>query len=77
MCRRSVEERVVGVGDCRHSVDLEVFVGAVDSDGLNGSPIGPARLSIVEPLVAKVFHVVGIEVGNASSDFRSVNAAAH
>ena len=42
----------MGVGDRRHGVDLEVFVGTVDSNSLDGSPVGPARLSIVEPLVA-------------------------
>lgn len=65
----------MSVGHSRHGVDLEVFVGADTCGSLDGSPVGPAGLGIVEPLVAQVLHVVGIKVRDAGSDLRSVDTA--
>jgi len=62
----------MGVGDRGHSVDLEVFVRAAGSNSLNRSPVSEGRLSIVEPLIAQVLHVVSVDLGDAGSDLRAV-----
>lgn len=67
---------MVSVGNGAHSVDLEVLVGTDAGDGFNGSPVGEARLSIIEPVVGEVLHVVGVVVGNAGGNLRSVDTSA-
>jgi hypothetical protein len=67
---------VVGVGDSRHCVDLEVLVGTVAGHSLDGAPVGEAGLGVVEPLVGQVLHVVRVEVGHAVGDLGAVHAAA-
>jgi hypothetical protein len=66
----------VGISHSRHSVDLEVFVRSDAGNSFDGSPVGPSGLSIVEPLLAQVLHVISVEVGNAVSDLRSVDTSA-
>ena len=53
----------MGVEDCRHSVDLEVLVGADLEDTLDGSPVGERRLGIVEPIVAEMLNVMVVDDG--------------
>jgi len=71
----SREEGVMGVGDSRHGVDLEVLVGADRGDRLDGAPVGERGLSIVEPLVGQVLHVIVVNVRNALGDLGAGNAA--
>lgn len=66
----------MSISHSRHCVDLEVFVRTDTGDGLDGSPVGPTGLSIVEPLLAQMLHVVSVNVGNAVSDLRSMDTAA-
>lgn len=61
----------MGVGNSGKGVDLEVFVRSVLGHSLDGSPVGEAGLSIVEPGVAHVLHVVGIKSSNALGSLRS------
>lgn len=67
---------MVSVGHSGHCVDLEVLVGTVARDGLDGTPVGKAGLGIVEPLVGQVLHVVGVEVRHAVGNLGSVHTAA-
>jgi hypothetical protein len=67
---------VVGISHSSHCVDLKVFVRSNAGDGLDGSPVGPSGLSIVEPLLAQVLHMVSVEVGNTMGDLRSMDTTA-
>jgi len=71
----SIKQRVMGVGHSRHRVDLEVFVRPAGRHCLNRSPVSEWRLSIVEPLIAQVLHMVSIDVGHALSNFGSRNSS--
>ena len=62
---------MVHVTDGGHCVDLEVLVGAEGAGILNWSPVGEARFTIVEPLVAKLAHISGIEVRDSLCDLRA------
>ena len=66
----------MSVGHSGHGVDLEVLVGTDGSGGLNGSPVGESGLSIVEPGVAQVLHVVVVDVGDTLGNLGSVESAA-
>ena len=61
----------MGVGDCRHCVDFEVFVRSNTRSLFNWSPVSPGWLSIVEPLISKLLDVIGIYVGNSGSNLTS------
>lgn len=65
---------MVSVCDGRHSVDLEVLVRSDTGHGLNRAPVREAGLSVVEPLIAQVFHVIGVDVADALGDLRTGNA---
>lgn len=65
---------MVGVGHGRHSVDLEVLVRADTGHLLDRAPVCEAGFGVVEPLVAQVFHVIGIDVADALGDLRAGNA---
>ena len=67
----SCEKGVMSVGDGSHGVDLEVLVRSARRHGLNWSPVGEGWLSIVEPLVAQMLHVVVIDVRNSLGNFTS------
>ena len=62
---------MVQVGHSGHRVDLEVLVGADRGCLLNWAPVGEAWLRIVEPLVAELAHVGGVQVGHTPSNFRA------
>ena len=66
----------MSVRDSRHRVDLEVLVGADGGHLLDGTPVGEGRLSIVEPLVAQLLDVVGVDGGDSLSDLSSRDSAA-
>lgn len=66
----------MSVRDSRHRVDLEVLVGADGGDLLDRTPVGEGRLSIVEPLVAQLLDVVGVDGGDSLSDLSSRDSAA-
>ena len=55
-------------GNRAHRIDLEILVGSEGGRVLNRSPVGETGLSIVEPVVAEVLDVVGIEVRNTLRD---------
>ena len=59
------------IADCSHRVDLEVLVGADGTRIRNWAPVGEAGLRIVEPLVAKLAHISGIEVRDSLCDLRA------
>lgn len=61
----------MSVGNSGHGVDLEVLVGTDHGNLLDWSPVSEARLSIVEPLVAELFDVVVINVGNSLGNLAS------
>jgi len=65
----------MSVGDSRQGVDLEVLVRTVNGNSLDGTPVGEGGLGIVEPFVSESLHVVGVEVGNSLSNFRSGDSA--
>lgn len=65
---------MVSVCDGRHSVDLEVLIRSDTRNGLDRAPVREAGLGVVEPLVAQVFHVIGIDVADALGDLRAGNA---
>ena len=65
----------MSVGDSGHGVDLEVLVRADLGHGFDGSPVGEAGLGIVEPLVAKMLHVVSVQVSNSLGNFGSGNTS--
>ena len=67
----------MGVGDGGHGVNLEIFVRTDGGSGFNWSPVSPGWLSIVEPLVGKLFNVISINVRNSSSNFSSWNSSSH
>lgn len=54
-----------------HSVHLEVLVRTVGGDILDRAPVCETWLGIVEILIAKVLHVVGVDVGDTLGDLRS------
>jgi hypothetical protein len=62
------------VGNSAHGVNLVVFVRSGRGGGLNGSSVSEGRLGIIVPLVAHVFHVIGVEVGNTLGNFRARDA---
>ena len=59
------------ISNCGHSVDLEVLVRANGRCFLDRTPVRKGWLCIVEPLVAELFHVVSVEIGDTLSDFGS------
>lgn len=61
----------MSVGNSGHGVNLEIFVRSVNSNSLDGTPVGESGLTIVEPFVSESLHVVGIEVGNSLGNLRS------
>ena len=62
---------MVQVGHSGHGVNLEVLVGADRGCLLDGAPVGEAWLRIVEPLVAELAHVGGVQVGHTLRNFRA------
>lgn len=72
---RSVGERVMGVGHSWHGVNLEVLVWTDASCCFNWTPVSPAGLSIIEPLVGQVLHVITIDVADTGCNFASVDTA--
>ena len=71
MLSRSIEEGVVSIGDSGQGVDLEVFIWPDLRNLLDGTPVGEGGLGIVEPLVAQLFNMVVIDVGDSLGDFAS------
>jgi len=67
----SCEEGVMSVGDGGQGVDLEVFVRSTGGHRFDWSPVGEGWLSIIEPLVAEMLHVVVIDVRNSLGDLTS------
>ena len=65
---------MVSVGDCRHSVNLKVLVRPNTGNCLDRAPVSEAGLGVVEPLIAQVFHVIGVDVANALGDLRTRNS---
>ena len=64
----------MSVSDSGHSIDLEILVGTDGRGFLNRSPVGPAWLGIVEPLVAELTNEGGISVGDALGNLRASDA---
>ena len=64
------------VGNSGQSVDLEVLVGTNGRGLLNGAPVGPGWLTVVEPLVAKATDEVGVSVGDTLGDLGAGHTAA-
>ena len=67
---------MVSVGDSGHGVDLEVLVRTDLRDSLDGAPVGEGGLSIVEPVVAEVLHVVVVKVSNTLGNLAAGDSAA-
>jgi len=65
----------MGVRDSGHGVNLEVLVRSVNSNSLDGTPVGESGLGIIEPFVSESLHVIGIEVGDSLSNLRSGDSA--
>lgn len=55
----------MSVRNGRHSIDFEVFVRSTGGHTLDWTPVSECRLSIVEPLIAQMFHVIVVYVGNS------------
>ena len=58
-----------------HCVHLEILVGANRRGLLNWSPVCEGRLSIIEPLIAEMSHVVGVNVADSLGDLGSGDSA--
>ena len=58
-----------------HCVHLEILVGANRRGLLNWSPVCEGRLSIIEPLIAEMFHVIGIDMANSIGYLRSCHSS--
>jgi len=59
---------MVHVAHSRHSVNLEILIGAEGRRLLNRAPVREGGLRIVEPLVRKLAHGVGIGVAHTFGD---------
>lgn len=59
----SREESVMSVRNGRHSIDFEVFVRSTGGHTLDWTPVSECGLSIVEPLIAEMPHVIIVDVG--------------
>ena len=62
---------MVRVDNSGHGVDLEVLVRSNMRHGFDWTPVGERWLGIIEPLVAKLFDVVVVNMGNSGSDLTS------
>jgi hypothetical protein len=63
------------VGNSGHCIDLEVLVGSETGSLLDWSPVGERGLRIIEPLIAEVLDVSGVNVRNTLSNLRASHAA--
>ena len=61
----------MGIGHGGHCVGLEILVGPKNGYSFHGTPVGERGLSIVEPFIAHIFHVVVVQVGHSLSNFTS------
>ena len=61
----------MSVCNCRHCVNFEVLVRTYTWGLFNRTPVREARLCVVEPLVAQVAHMVGVNIANALSNLRA------
>ena len=69
-------EGVVGVGNSRHSVDLEILIRSNLGHALDGAPVCERGFGVVEPVVGEVLQVIVVDVSDALSNLRSRNSAA-
>ena len=61
----------MSVCNCRHCVNFEVLVRTYTWGLFNRAPVREARFCVVEPLVAQVAHMVGVNIANALSNLRA------
>ena len=66
---------MVGVSYGGHCVYFKILIGTHAGGLLDWSPIRKARLSIVEPFVAKVAHVISINITHSLGDLGSRNSS--
>ena len=62
---------MVGIGDSGHGVNFKVFVRSDRGCLLDRSPVRERGLCVVEPLVAELLHVGGIQMGHPLRNLRS------
>lgn len=63
------------VEDGRGGLQLEVFVGSEGRGRFAWSPVHEGWLSIVEPVIAQVLHVPGVNMGKSLGDLTSWNSS--
>ena len=59
------------VSDTSNRVLFVVLVGSISTQVFNGTVSGHRRLSIEEPIVSKMLHVVGVHVADSLRNLRS------
>ena len=64
------------VSDTSHSVLFVVLVRSISTQVLNGTISSHRRLSIIEPVVSEMLHVVGVHVADSLRNFRSRDSSA-
>ena len=64
------------VSDTSHSMLFVVLVGSISTQVLNGTISSHRRLSIIEPVVSEMLHVVGVHVADSLRNFRSRDSSA-